>query len=198
MIAEGEVLFFQRHFQRPEHFNLLSNAALTIWIILENFERCCSCALLFCSVLLLVALSAPCKQSISSCSPSPFFPSADSYWMKFLSCKLPACADHSEMGFFIVLLPQLSFCSSISYAAKGIALFLHRVWQSIFKKKPLSTSRQGSHSFFTQKHSERLRCCFKTNDQWYHRLCGCQSEEKLFFSETSLIQDLLLNWKVPV
>lgn len=53
--AEGEVLFFQGHFQKPEHFNLLSNAALTTCIILENSERCCSCVLLFRSVLLLVA-----------------------------------------------------------------------------------------------------------------------------------------------
>lgn len=129
-----------------------------------------------------------------SCSSSPFFPPADSSWMKFLHSKLPACADHSKVGFFIVLLPQLSFCSSISYAAKGRAVFLLRVWQSIFKKQQPSTSRQG----FTQKHLEGSRFCFKTNDQWYHELCGWQSEEKLFFSETSLIQDLLLNWKVPI
>lgn len=149
MIAVGEALFFQGHFRRPEHFNLLSNAALTICIILENFERCCGWVLLFCFVLLLVAgallvhIVHHAKWSSSFCSSSPFFPPADSSWMKFLHSKLPACAGHSEVGFFIVLLSQLSFCSSLSYAAKGIALFLHRVWQSIFKKGSSNHPAQG-------------------------------------------------------
>lgn len=153
---------------------------------------------LFCSACgcwsSVTAHSGPHKWS----SSSSFIPSADSSWMKFLNCTLPACADHREVGFFIVFLPQLCFCSSTSYSAKAIALFLLRVWQSIFKKQPPSTSREGSHPSFTWKFSEGLRCRFKTNDQWYHGLSGWQSEEKLFFSETSLTEDLFLNWKLPI
>lgn len=49
-----------------------------------------------------------------------------------------------------------------------------------------STSKQGGRTSFGHKHSHGFRCHLKTNHQWW------QAREKIFFSETTLIQAFVL------